>query len=213
MNFLMHSWLARDDEAEVAGAFLGDFVKGPIPTTMDPELQRGIRLHRHVDSVSNRMPQMRSTYWRFGPDLRRVAPVLLDLVADHLLAAHWNEYGEGELSMFTDYCYRSIAKYDIPSTAVGLFSHTVSRDLWSKYADFDVMLGIMGRILKRLNKEELSESLLSIGENLDLFHNDFRSYFPVLEDHVERWRIVNTKCKARQASLPHGGDQLRPMKN
>ncbi|MCY3883818.1 MAG: ACP phosphodiesterase [Gammaproteobacteria bacterium] len=188
MNFLVHSWLARDNDAYVAGAFLGDFVKGPIPLTLPRELQKGIRLHRHIDSTSNKMEEMRSTYWRLGPDLRRVAPILLDLIADHILALHWDRYGEGKLSDFTRHCYRSIGKYEIPCTAVELYHHTVNRDLWANYADLDVILGIMHRILERLGKEAFKNGLSVIPRDLALFHIDFQIYFPALEQKVNSWR-------------------------
>lgn len=188
MNFLVHSWLARDKEAHLAGAFLGDFVKGPIPTTLSKDLQEGIRLHRRIDSISNKLSEMRSTYWRFGPDLRRVAPILLDLVADHILALHWELYGEGKLSDFTDQCYRSIAAYNIPSSAMDLYQHTVRKDLWSTYADVDVILRIMRRILKRLGKEEFENELEVVSRDIALFHDDFQVYFPVLEQKVNSWR-------------------------
>ncbi|MXW55049.1 MAG: DUF479 domain-containing protein [Gammaproteobacteria bacterium] len=188
MNFLVHSWLARDKEAHLAGAFLGDFVKGPIPSTLSKELQEGIRLHRRIDSISNKLAEMRSTYWRFGPDLRRVAPILLDLVADHILALHWERYGEGKLSDFTEHCYRSIAEYSIPSSAMDLYQHTVRKDLWSSYADVDVILRIMRGILKRLGKEEFEHGLGVVCRDVALFHDDFQVYFPALEQKVNSWR-------------------------
>lgn len=188
MNFLVHSWLARDNDAYLAGAFLGDFVKGPIPSTLPRELQKGIRLHRHIDSISNKMEEMRSTYWRLGPELRRVAPILLDLIADHILALHWDRYGEGKLSDFTRHCYRSIAEYEIPCAAAELYKHTVDRDLWSCYADLDVIMRIMYRILKRLGKDSLRDGLSVVSRDLAFFHDDFKIYFPVLEQKVNSWR-------------------------
>ena len=191
MNFLAHSWLARHDEAHIAGAFLGDFVKGPIPSSYPSDLQSGIRLHRHIDSETNRMEEMRATYWRFGKELRRVAPILLDLVADHLLAVHWSRHGNGKLSEFTNYCYRAVGKFEIPCSAVGFYQHTVERDLWSAYADLDVILDIMRRILVRLDKNQYAESLSVIHQDLDLFYEDFQEYFPLLEKKVDWWWSEN----------------------
>lgn len=188
MNFLVHSWLARDKRAYLAGAFLGDFVKGPIPATLPKELQEGIRLHRHIDSISNQMEEMRSTYWRFGTELRRVAPILLDLVADHILALHWERYGEGKLLDFTRDCYRAIAEFGVPSSARELYLHTVKNDLWSDYADVDVIVRIMKGILKRLGKDQFADGLSVVERDLSMFHEDFRNYFPILEQQVNSWR-------------------------
>lgn len=202
MNFLAHCWLARQDEAHIAGAFLGDFVKGPIPSSYPPEVQSGIRLHRHIDSESNRMDEMRATYWRFGTQLRRVAPVLLDLVADHLLAVHWKAHGEGDLNEFTNYCYNVLSKFDMPSSAARFLERSVELDLWASYRDFDVILGIMRRILHRLKKNEHVAALSVIGRDIDVFYDDFRGYFPLIEERAAIWRANNAPSE-RNAYMAH----------
>ena len=57
----------------MAGGFIGDFIKGSIPTEIEPELQAGVRLHRHIDSISNSLPEMQAGYCQFGAGLRRLA--------------------------------------------------------------------------------------------------------------------------------------------
>ena len=190
MNFLAHCWLARHDEAHIAGAFLGDFVKGPVPTTYPSDVQSGIRLHRHIDSKSNQMEEMRATYWRFGKPLRRAAPILLDLVADHLLAVHWKAHGEGELSDFTNYCYGVLTKFEMPDSAAKFLKHTMDQDLWSTYSDLNVMLRIMQRILHRLKNEDVA-ALSVIARDIDVFYDDFQSYFPLIEKQAAIWWADN----------------------
>ena len=84
----------------------------------------GVRQHRHIDSISNSLPEMQTGHCRFGAELRR--PALLDLIADHVLALNWHEYGEGLLQDFTSEC--SIGR--LPDTrhltkGRNLFSHMV----------------------------------------------------------------------------------------
>ena len=62
MNFLAHCLIgarAREDDAGlIAGGFLGDFIKGPVPASMPPALQAGVRLHRRIDAYSNQQPDL-----------------------------------------------------------------------------------------------------------------------------------------------------------
>lgn len=189
MNHLAHCWLARGNNGHIAGGFLGDYYKGPIQPNLPTELQDGIRLHRYIDSLTNQLPEMRSTYSRFGTELRRVAPILLDLVADHLLARYWDRFGTGELSDFTLNCYRIIGQFEIPQSGKHFFQHLVSRNLWCEYTNFDVVLSVMCRILTRLNLEDRAIHLSKLEPQMDDFHQDFREYFPILEDKVKTWKL------------------------
>ena len=193
MNHLAHCWLARGNTGHIAGGFLGDYYKGPIQQNLPTELQEGIRLHRYIDSLTNQLPEMRSTYSRFGTELRRVAPILLDLVADHLLALHWDRHGTGKLSDFTLNCYRIIRKYEIPDDGKRVFHHLVTRNLWCEYADFEVVLSVMCRILTRLRLENKAVHLTKLEPQLDYFYLDFRTYFPLLTEKVQTWKLANAR--------------------
>ncbi len=193
MNHLAHCWLARGNTGHVAGGFLGDYYKGPIKRDLPDTLQEGIRLHRYIDSLTNQLPEMRSTYVRFGTELRRVAPILLDLVADHLLARHWDNHGKGKLSDFTANCYRIIGQYKIPDDGKRVFHHIVSRDLWCEYANFDVVLSVMCRILTRLRFEDRAIHLAELEPKLSDFYQDFCQYFPLLLEKVQSWKEVNVQ--------------------
>lgn len=199
MNHLAHCWLARGNNGHIAGGFLGDYYKGPIQQDLPAELQQGIRLHRYIDSLTNQMPEFRSTYGRFGIELRRVAPILLDLVADHLLARHWDNHGKGKLSDFTTHCYRIIGEYKIPDAGKRVFHHVVSRDLWCEYASFDVILSVMCRILTRLRLEDRAIHLAELEFKLSDFYDDFCQYFPLLEEQVQTWKEANTQARDSKA--------------
>lgn len=203
MNFLAHCWLARCDEALVAGGFIGDFVKGPIPKTLPDDLQAGIRLHRHIDSASNRLPEMRATYHRFGSDLRRVAPILIDLVTDHLLAKYWDHYGFGELSDFTTGCYEIIGEYDVPQSAASLYRRMMQTDMWSRYSEFNFMRDVMKGILKRLRFDQFLDQLDPLECRMDDFHGDFEVYFPLLENIAQNWLKTNMAHLSPTLSVVH----------
>lgn len=188
MNFLLHCWLGRQEKGLLAGGFLGDFVKGPIPDTYPEALRRGIRLHRYIDRESNQLAEMRRTYFRFGNNLRRPAAILLDIVADHIFAKYWHEYTDENLFLFTQRCYETIGQFDRPSTTDRLFEHMRRTDLFASYADLEVIYPICQRILKRLHFEQHSSELSTIlVSEHSKFKKDFDVYFPLLEHKVSEW--------------------------
>ena len=188
MNFLLHCWLGRSDPGLQAGGFLGDFIKGTLDDDIPPDLKRGLLLHRHIDVQSNRLPSMRCTYHRFGNDLRRPAPILLDLMADHVFAKHWEEFGTGDLRQFTQSCYDAIERFEVPVSAQRFYDHMRRTDLLARYAQLDVVEDIMVRILKRLRFTDLEQNLSNrLRENEVGFRDDFETYFRDLQAVTAAW--------------------------
>lgn len=188
MNYLLHCWLGRADPGLQAGGFLGDFIKGTLEDDIHSDLKRGLLLHRHIDVQSNRLESMRSTYHRFGADLRRPAPILLDLIADHVFAKHWEEFGTGKLEEFTLSCYDAIDRFDVPESAQRFYNHVRQTDLLARYAELDVVEEIMLRILKRLRITDMELELsCRLRENEPGFIEDFKNYFHDLQDVTSAW--------------------------
>ena len=184
MNFLAHCLLARPGEGFIAGGVFGDFVKGRIGDDLPPELAAGVRLHRRIDSYSNRLPSMKVSVARFDPALRRVAPVLLDIVADHCLALDWRRSGKEELRTFTAEIYAAIAKFEawLPTRGRRFVAHMVATDLLARYDDASVIRRAMAHVLERLRMTHLDALLDAVlSENLPALREDFRRYFPQLQ--------------------------------
>ena len=101
MNFLAHLYLAGNDEALRLGALLGDFVRGTAALEQyDAPLQYGIRLHRHIDSFTDALPQVIGLRESFQPPFRRYAGIIIDLGLDHELAIRWNARSTVTLDSF-----------------------------------------------------------------------------------------------------------------
>ncbi len=189
MNFLVHCWLGRGEPGLQAGGFLGDFIKGSLDSKVPLNLKRGLLLHRYIDVQSNRLPSMRNTYHRFGTELRRPAPILLDLMADHVFAKYWDEFSvDMELCKFTQNCYQAIEQFDIPTAAQRFFIHMRDTDLLARYAQIDVVEDIMVRILKRLRyNAHAAELVRRLRAQEAGFREDFALYFWELQDIAELW--------------------------
>ena len=184
MNFLAHCLLAHPGDGFMAGGVLGDFVKGPIGDDLPPALAAGVRLHRRIDSYSNHLPTMKVSVARFDPALRRVAPVLLDIVADHCLALDWRRIGRDDLPAFTAQIYAAIAKFEawLPARGSRFVAHMVATDLLARYDDARVIRRAMTHVLERLRMTRLDGLLDAVlNEDLPALREDFRCYFPQLQ--------------------------------
>ena len=183
MNFLAHCILAQPGAGFMAGGVLGDFVKGSVPESLPRDLAAGIRLHRRIDSYSNRLPEMKVSVARFDPALRRAAPVLLDILADHCLTLTWGCYADEDLRTFTARVYAAIDTYRdrIPVRGRDFVSRMVETDLLARYGEPLVIERAMAHVLVRLRLDHLHDRLQPLLESdLPRFIDDFRVYFPLL---------------------------------
>ena len=183
MNFLAHCLLAQPGAGSIAGGVLGDFVKGSIPESLPRELATGIRLHRRIDSFSNRLQEMKVSVARFDPALRRAAPVLLDILADHCLTLTWGCYADEDLRDFTARVYAAIETYgdQVPARGRDFVSRMVETDLLARYDDPEVIERAMAHVLLRLRLDHLRDRLRPLLESdLPPLIDDFRVYFPLL---------------------------------
>ena len=200
MNFLAHCLIgnrAAGDDAGLPGAsallvggFLGDFVKGRVPETMPADLALGVRLHRRVDAYSNQHPDIRASCDRFPAELRRLAPILVDIVCDHLLSRAWPDYHNQEISQFTNTIYREMAAHTdwLPDTGIQFLDYARERDLLARYGDWSVTEGAMRSITRRLKRPQLNPLLSeAVPPLLDALEADFRRYFPDILQHAREW--------------------------
>lgn len=210
MNFLAHCLLADGSAGRttnvdeppsrqawragfLAGGILGDFVKGPIPDSLPVELRAGIRLHRRVDSHSNQLPEMKASVRRFAPDLRRVAPVLLDIVADHCLARSWPRYASEPLDAFIHRVHAAIAEFDamVPARGRTFIERMVESNLLLRYADPAVARRAMEHVLDRLRLPHLGGALQGVlADDIGTLAADFDIYFPLLQGLAGRERVA-----------------------
>lgn len=199
MNFLAHCLLAHPGEGFVAGGILGDFVKGNIPESLPRELRAGVRLHRRIDSFSNRLPAMKASARRFPPPLRRVAPVLLDIVADHCLAHSWSRHGIGDLGDFTHRAYAAVERYGdwVPARGRVFVQRMIETDLLARYADPAVVHRAMRHVLERLKQGSLGVQLADVlDEGMPVLAQDFDGYFPRLEAFARSERPMAARWAA-----------------
>ncbi len=194
VNFLAHCLLARPGDGFLAGGVLGDFVKGPIPNSLPPQLHAGVRLHRRIDSCSNRLPLMKPSVARFDPALRRLAPVLLDLVADHCLALAWRRFAQDDVASFAAEVYAAIDTFNahVPANGRHFVERMIETDLLARYAEPAVIQRAMEHVLTRLRFAHLRDRLHGVLDgDLPGFVADFEVYFPMLQTFaaVERQRI------------------------
>lgn len=201
MNFLAHCLLAERAANElnqstdvtrmlIAGGFIGDFLKGPVSEDLPPALGLGVRLHRRIDAYSNQHEAIRRSCNRFPAQLRRLAPPLVDVVADHLLATAWPDHHKQPLDVFAQQAYQNISASDahLPAHGQEFLQWMVHNDLFTSYLNWASVERGMRSVTRRLRRSDLDEHLArDIPDLLTQLQQDFNEYFPELQQHAIDW--------------------------
>lgn len=201
MNFLAHCLLAeraaehlnyREDDRDmlIAGGFIGDFLKGPVSEDLPEALAIGVRLHRRIDAYSNQHDAIRRSCNRFPDTLRRLAPPLVDVIADHLLATSWSSHHHQSLTQFSAESYRCIRDSEdyLPDTGREFFSWMVENDLLASYQHWESAQRGMRSVTRRLRRGELNDQLADqLPDIVADLKRDFDDYFPDLQGHANSW--------------------------
>lgn len=181
MNFLAHLLLAGDSDADRIGALMGDFVKGPLPGALPPDLAAGVALHRSVDSFADAHGAFRRSRSRVSAERRRYGGILVDMFYDHLLARHWRRFHDQPLADFAQEAYALLRQNaaSLPPRLAGLLPAMAANDWLTSYAEMEsigVALERMGRRLRRENP--LGEGITELERDYAAFEADFFEFLP-----------------------------------
>jgi acyl carrier protein phosphodiesterase len=140
-------------------------------------------MHQRVDAFSDSHAAFARSRRRFQPPHRRYAGVLVDLVYDHFLAAHWEDYSPEPLSDFTRRAYAVLASREaiLPARLQGMLPRMIADDWLSAYRDLDNVGRALRGISHRLRRANpLGDSLAALRANYAGLEKDFHEFFPEL---------------------------------
>jgi acyl carrier protein phosphodiesterase len=195
VNFLAHCALASQHPDYLVGGFLGDFVKGPVPTHLTEGVGVGVRLHRRLDAYSAVQPDIKVSIARLPALMRRVAPVFIDLVADHFLARHFELLHTEPLSLFSNRAYATLANHShqFPTDAHRFFRYLSDHDVFGRYVHVNSVERAFARIGERLGLDGIvMPAMAALDENYEHLEADFFRYYPALQRHADTW-LAETK--------------------
>ncbi len=206
MNYLAHLYLADPTPESLIGNLLGDFVKGRLgPPGDDDAISRGILLHRKIDAFSNVHPRACCSRNRISSARRRFAGIIIDIFFDHLLARHWNEYSNVELSVFVANVYRVLweRRAILPQRLNAMLVPMIKEDWLQGYQDLDNVALSLDRVALRLKRRNsLRGSIDEVKSNYEQLEKDFLAFFPDLIRYSEACKLefakpLQTNCGVR----------------
>jgi len=188
VNFLAHLALSGDDPEVILGNLMGDFLKGVDASRYPSGIQRGIQLHRRIDSFTDVHPVFGRSRRRLPPPYRRYAGVLVDVFYDHFLARNWLHYSPHEdLGSFISRTYRTLSNSPVetPPRLQRALPRMIREDWLGSYvneAGIDLTLKRISRRVSRANP--LPEAASQLALHYEGLAADFAEFYPDLIRYV-----------------------------
>lgn len=182
MNFLAHLHLASLANSSLYGNILADFVRGNPQGNYSDKVIDGIFMHRRVDVMTDRLPQVLEAKSFFREEFRRVAPITLDVVWDHFLALHWQELEPAiSLQAFVNRAQIEIVPMlpDSPERFQNLNAYMWQERWLERYAELPFIAKVLqGMANRRPKLGALAGSFIDIENNYTLLEQTFWQFYP-----------------------------------
>ena len=186
MNFLAHLFLSGADPELLVGNLLGDFVKGRLDGHFPAGIERGIRLHRRIDSFAGRNPHFLQSKRRLDVSFGHYRGVLVDLFYDHFLAVQWDEYADVPLHPFLSWARGIVLEYEenLPERLARVVP-VIFAELLPSYLEVKGIERALQRMSARIARPNpLGEGGAELRRHYEGLSDDFRKFLPELQGFV-----------------------------
>ncbi|MCE2612234.1 acyl carrier protein phosphodiesterase [Flavobacteriaceae bacterium D16] len=176
MNFLAHIYLSFDDDEVAIGNFIADSIRSRAYTHLPDKIQKGIQLHRAIDTYTDSHVLHKQSSKRLYPIYRHYSRVIVDIFYDHFLAKNWLQYSDTPLDRYVgDFYYLLERNYNLLPKGVQRMMPYMITDNW--LLNYGNIEGI-GKVLNGMNRRTQNKSKMNLAVNeLQTYYADFEDDF------------------------------------
>ena len=186
MNFLAHIYLSGDNDLIKIGNFMADGIHGKNFDIFPKDIQKGIILHRAIDTFTDAHPIFRQSTKRLHPNYHHYSGIIVDIFYDHFLAKNWNIYSDEKLNSFTQHFYQSLTdNYDVLTLKTQKLLPTLMAQNWLlTYQTIEGIEFILEKMDQRMKRDSIMRfSITELRIYYDEFENEFTTFFQELMDY------------------------------
>lgn len=184
MNFLAHIYLSGDNDFIKIGNFMADGIRGKQFENYSEEIQKGILLHRAIDTFTDAHPIFRESTKRLHERYHHYAGVIVDIFYDHFLAKNWENYSNENLEEYVSRFYQSMhTHYDLLSEkAQNILPYMEKQNWLSSYQTIEGIHQILTQMDRRTNN---SSNMRFASEELQMYYDEFEQEFSLFFEEIK----------------------------
>jgi acyl carrier protein phosphodiesterase len=184
MNFLAHIHLSGENEFIKIGNFMADGVRGKQYENFPREIQKGILLHRAIDTFTDAHPVFRQSTKKLHSRYHHYAGVIVDMYYDHFLAKNWDAYSNETLENYSARFYQSLQENHgiLTSKTQHLLPYMMEYNWLVNYQS----ISGLERILTQMDHRTKNQSLMRFAnEELITYYDEFETEFLLFYNEVQ----------------------------
>jgi len=189
MNFLAHIYLSGDNDLIKIGNFMADGIRGKQFEHFPEEVQKGIILHRSIDTYTDSHDVFRQSTKRLHEKYHHYAGVIVDIVYDHFLAKNWKKYSDEKLEDFINRFYQSLHEnYPVLTEKTQRLMPTMIQENWlSSYQTVEGIHYILTQMDRRSkNASKMQFASTELVEFYPQFEQEFTLFFEDIKAHSKQ---------------------------
>jgi acyl carrier protein phosphodiesterase len=176
MNFLAHIYLSGDNDLMKIGNFMADGIHGKHFDTFPITIQKGIILHRSIDTFTDAHPIFRQSTKRLHANYHHYSGIIVDIFYDHFLAKNWSNYSDERLEDYSQRFYQSLRDNydDLTPKTQKLMPYLIEYNWLLSYQTIEGIESVLTKMDTRMKLD--SNMRFSVAE-LKTYYSDFESEF------------------------------------
>lgn len=189
MNYLAHAALAKPDQYSLVGNLLGDFCKGVNIDSLHPKVLAGLQNHRATDRFTDDHPIVKAAKADFSPMRRRFAAVALDVLFDHFLIRHWQQFYPEPFAQYKACLYFKLndAMPLMPATMRDTMQRVCRNDWFASYQQLPRLGQALDHIAGRIRFANKFGGIINeITPRYARLEQDFLQFYPQLQQHIRQ---------------------------
>ena len=166
---------------------MGDTVRGKQYLDYPEEVQRGILLHRQIDTFTDAHLLFRESKRRLVPHYGHYAGVITDIFYDYLLTKHWYTFSSEDLDSYIERFYRLLQeRKEVLNPQMQSIAGYMIRDNWLKaYQTYSGLAQILYQMDRRTEfRSQMQYAVTSLQAEEPLFEAEFLPFFKEIQEFV-----------------------------
>lgn len=188
MNFLAHIYLSGKNDDLILGNFIADSIKGKKYLQYPEGIQKGIILHRAIDTYTDSHPIVKKSAAKLHKNYSHYSGVIVDIFYDHFLASNWEIYSAVPLENFITEFYKLLQKNFnlLPAPVQRFLPYMISENWLLSYSSTEGISRILYQMnIRTKNIVQMDRAVNDLQEHYAEFRDEFQAFFPQLKEYSQ----------------------------
>lgn len=189
MNYLAHAYLSFHDPEILVGNMISDFVKGKKKFDYSTGIQKGMNIHRAIDTFTDDHEIIKKAKEIFRPHYRLYAGAFVDVVLDHYVATDETIFNNtAALHQFATETYHTLEPFSniFPERFTMMFPYMKEQNwLYNYHERWGIEKSLHGVVRRATYLTESATAFYLFEKHFDELQQCYDAFFPLLVEFVK----------------------------